>query len=103
MICGGCAGSGAPPANKNALKTGEHEAIWKDMLDEDELDLYEQIETDPLAQIVDTIRLLSLRERRMVQRIQKLKEGLTRSRKGFSRNVKLPRKPTRVTMKRPAV
>jgi uncharacterized protein YjcR len=51
--------TGPPPEkmqqNKNALKTGEHETIWLDTLDDDE------------------IRLTTIRERRMMQRIQKLK------------------------------
>ena len=80
-VHGGAPGSGAPPGSKNALKTGEHETIWMDTLDEEELELYEQIETDPLAQINDTIRLLSFRERRMMQRIQRLKDGLTENQK----------------------
>lgn len=42
--------------NKNAVKTGEFETIWLDTLDKDEKELVNQV------------------DRRMLQRIQKLKE-----------------------------
>ena len=70
-------GKGGPPRNKKALKTGEHETIWLDTLDDDERELYEQIDTDPIIQADESIRMLSLRERRMLLRIQNLMSGLT--------------------------
>jgi uncharacterized protein YjcR len=70
-------GNGGPPRNKKALKTGEYETIWLDALDDDERQLYEQIDTDPIYQADETIRMLSLRERRMLLRIQRLASGLT--------------------------
>lgn len=65
---------GGPPGNKKALLTGEYETIWLDTLDPDEVELYHTIQTDKLAQLDTEIRLLEIRERRMMQRIQKLKE-----------------------------
>lgn len=60
--------------NKNALKTGEHEAIWLDALDDDEQQLVQQIPTEALELVRDAIRLASIRERRMMRRIQSLAE-----------------------------
>ncbi|CAI8878097.1 Pleiotropic drug resistance protein 3-like [Brevibacillus sp. IT-7CA2] len=71
------AGGGAPERNTNAVKTGEHETIWYDTLDDEERQLFELINLDPLAQANEQIRFLSIRERRMMIRIRKLTEGLT--------------------------
>lgn len=68
---------GAPLRNVNALKTGEYETIWLDCLSPEEQDLYEQIDTDELVQIEQTIRLLTIIERRKLVRIQQLIDGLT--------------------------
>lgn len=70
-------GPGGPYGNKKAVTTGEYETIWFDTLDEDEQELIEQIDTDPIQQADDAIMLLSIRERRMLQRIQKLVNGLS--------------------------
>jgi uncharacterized protein YjcR len=69
------AGGGAPPGNKNALKTGEHETIWMDTLDDQERVLFNVIDTGLLEQIDNEIRLLEIRERRMLQRIKKVMDG----------------------------
>ncbi|MEN1969010.1 phage terminase small subunit [Lentibacillus sp. N15] len=68
---------GAPRMNRNAVTTGEYETIMWDYLDDDEKELFESIETDPLYQIDIKIRELSLRERRMMKRIRALEDGLT--------------------------
>ncbi|WP_082063167.1 phage terminase small subunit [Paenibacillus sp. IHBB 10380] len=70
-------GSGGPLGNKKAVTTGEYETIWMDALEEDEQDLIELIDTDPIQQADETIYLLTIRERRMLQRIQRLMNGLT--------------------------
>lgn len=70
-------GNGGPPGNKKAVTTGEFESIWIDMLDEDEQELLEEIDTDPVAQADEAIALLSIRERRMLKRIKHLADGLT--------------------------
>ncbi|MFD0682385.1 MULTISPECIES: phage terminase small subunit-related protein [unclassified Paenibacillus] len=70
-------GHGGPFRNKKALKTGEYETIWLDALEDDERLLYEQIDTDPFIQVDEGIKLASMRERRMLLRIQKLMNGLT--------------------------
>ncbi|WP_025727724.1 phage terminase small subunit [Heyndrickxia ginsengihumi] len=70
-------GGAAPKGNKNAVTTGEYETIMWDFLDEDEKELFESIETDPLYQIDITIRELSIRQRRMMKRIKRIEDGLT--------------------------
>lgn len=70
-------GKGGPPGNKKAVKTGEYETIWLDALEEDEQELLANIDPDPVRQADESIYLLSIRERRMLQRIHRLTEGLT--------------------------
>lgn len=70
-------GTGGPPRNKKAVTTGEYETIWMDALEEDEQALVDQVDTDPIQQADEAIKLLSIRERRMLQRIGKLMNGLT--------------------------
>ncbi|EPY08215.1 phage-like terminase small subunit yqas [Paenibacillus alvei TS-15] len=43
-------GNGGPYGNKKAVTTGEYETIWMDALDEDELVLIDQVDTDPIQQ-----------------------------------------------------
>ena len=70
-------GPGGPPGNKKAVVTGEFETIWLDALEEDERELVGKVETNPITQADEEITLLSIRERRMLQRIQKLMSGLS--------------------------
>ncbi|MFB0841797.1 phage terminase small subunit [Paenibacillus oleatilyticus] len=70
-------GPGGPPGNKKAVTTGEYEVIWLDALQPDEQELIAQVTTDPIQQADEAITLLTIRERRMLQRIQSLMEGLT--------------------------
>ena len=64
---------GAPKGNKNAVTTGEHESIFYDQLDEDEQELWHEVDADQLAQIDEQIRLINIRERRMLRRIRRIK------------------------------
>ncbi|MDQ7790417.1 MAG: helix-turn-helix domain-containing protein, partial [Clostridia bacterium] len=66
------AGGGPPPGTKNALKTGEKEAIWFDTLTEEEQALIAQVDLDKLAQVNNDLRLVDIRIRRMLQRIANL-------------------------------
>ncbi|MFC3802698.1 phage terminase small subunit [Cohnella sp. GCM10012308] len=70
-------GHGGPVGNKKAVRTGEYEAIWMDMLEEDEQELLGSINTDLIRQADESITLLTIRERRMMQRIKALTDGLT--------------------------
>lgn len=68
-------GTGAEIGNKNAVTTGEYENIYKDVLDEDELDLYENYQVDDVEQLlIEEYKILTIREKRMLKRIKKLNE-----------------------------
>ena len=58
--------------NKNAVSTGERESIVFDFLDDEEKELLNQIDLDKLKQIDNEIKLIDIRLRRMMKRIQKL-------------------------------
>lgn len=64
--------AGAPPGNKRALRTGEHETIYADCLDPHELVLFDSISADPHQQLDEQIRLSAIRIRRMMCRITDL-------------------------------
>ena len=70
-------GGAAPKGNKNSFKTGEYETIMFEYMDEKEQKLFNEVETDPLYQIDLSIRLLSVRETRMMRLITKYENGLT--------------------------
>ncbi|MEK3722296.1 phage terminase small subunit [Paenibacillus sp. FSL H8-0034] len=70
-------GHGGPHGNKKAVRTGEFESIWFDTLEQDEQELLGEIDTDPVRQADEAITLLTIRERRMLQRIKRLTDGLT--------------------------
>lgn len=81
-------GPGGPFGNKKAVTTGEYETIWMDVLQEDEQELVEQVDTDPIQQADEAIKLLTIRERRMLQRIAKLMNGLTEKQKRVLQELK---------------
>ena len=67
-------GTGAPEENKNAVVTGEYENIYKDVLEEDELALYENYEINDAEQLlIEEYKILTIREKRMLQRIKDIK------------------------------
>ena len=66
---------GAPEENKNAVTTGEYENIYKDVLEPEELELYEKMKTDDREQLlIEEYKILTIREQRMLKRIQELKQ-----------------------------
>lgn len=65
---------GAPPGNKNAVTTGERESILIGVLEADEQDLFRAQDTSVRALLEEEIRLITIRERRMLQRIADLKQ-----------------------------
>ena len=93
---GGSPRSGGQVGNKNAVKTGEFETIWFDTLDEDEQELLQLIPIDPMDQIDDKIRALSIRERRMMKRIQDLKNGLTEKQRRVLQERRTTKEPIQV-------
>ena len=68
-------GGHAPEGNKNSVVTGEYENIYKDVLEPEELELYEKIKTDDREQLlIEEYKILTIREQRMLKRIQELKQ-----------------------------
>lgn len=65
-----------PKRNKNALKTGEYETIFFDTLSDDEKDIYSSLDDDPSFVLSEEIRLLKIRQLRMMKRIQQAEVGL---------------------------
>ena len=60
--------------NKNTVVTGEYEKIYKDVLDEDELELYKNFEVNDKEQLlINDYKMLTIREKRMLTRISTLK------------------------------
>lgn len=67
----------APLGNKNALKTGEYETIFADYLSDEEKGIYQSITEDPFFVLSEEIRLLKIRQRRMMKRIADTEAGLS--------------------------
>ena len=66
--------SSTPRRNANAVKTGEYKTIYLDALSAAERAMYDAVDTNPFAAIDETIRLLTLRERRMLVYLNELHE-----------------------------
>lgn len=64
---------GAPTNNKNAVKTGEFETLFFDALEEDEKQLISMVQLDKEQLLLQEIQLLTVRERRMLKRIEDIK------------------------------
>ncbi|EMF0248864.1 small subunit of terminase [Enterococcus hirae] len=65
-----------PVGNKNALKTGEYETIFFETLSDEEKDIYSSLNDDPSLVLSEEIRLLKIRQLRMMKRIQQAEAGL---------------------------
>ena len=65
-----------PVGNKNALKTGEYETIFFETLSEEEQDIYSSLNDDPSFVLSEEIRLLKIRQLRMMKRIKEAESGL---------------------------
>lgn len=63
-----------PPENKNAVKTGEFETLFFDTLDSDEQKLIRTVQSDKEQLLLQEIQLLTVRERRMLKRIDRLRQ-----------------------------
>lgn len=66
-------GGTGPPGNKNAVKTGEFETLFFDTLNQEEKELLNAIPCDKEQLLLQEIQLLTIRERRMLKRIELLK------------------------------
>ena len=68
-------GGAAPQGNKNAVTTGEFEALLFDCLDEDEKRLAEAVPEDKRQLLLQEIQLITVRERRMMRRIEAIRNS----------------------------
>lgn len=69
-------GPGAGKGNKNALTTGEYETIYDDLLTDEEKQLIKQFELeDKKEHILSELKILTIRERRILTKIKKLENG----------------------------
>ena len=66
-------GGAAPKKNKNAVKTGEFEALFFDTLEPEEKQLIGFMPTDKENLLIQEIQLLTVREHRMLKRIEEIK------------------------------
>ena len=66
---------GAPPGNQNAVTHGGYSAILFDTLDETEHSMINQMQPNEEQLLVDEINLLTVRERRIMQRIQEYQKA----------------------------
>lgn len=85
-------GPGAEKGNKRALITGEYETIYDELLTDEEKAIMRQKELyDKKYQIMSEIKILSVRERRILKKIQDLQSGkemsIVRMSKSSSNNV----------------
>ena len=67
-------GPGAEKRNQRALKTGEYETIYDDVLDEDEQELMNNSFLETRDAIQHELKLISIREKRMLSRIKNIKD-----------------------------
>ena len=70
---------GAPPGNKNAVTTGEFETLLFDCLEPEERRLADAVPVDKGQLLLQEIRLLTVREYRMLKRIDALRKSEERS------------------------
>lgn len=65
---------GAPKGNKNAYKHGAYSAVYWDFLSDEEKEFKDDIPVDEEIQLEEQIKLLTIRERRLLKAIQEKKE-----------------------------
>lgn len=70
----GNVGGAAPQNNKNAVKTGEFETLFFDALDPEEQRLVDALPTSKEKLLLQEIQLLTVRERRMMHRIETVED-----------------------------
>ena len=67
--------SGPPKGSKNALRTGAHETILAATMTPEEQAYLAGLDTDPLTMLRENLKMLKLRELRIMQRIQRAREA----------------------------
>jgi uncharacterized protein YjcR len=71
----GGASTGAPKGNKNATTHGRFEQIMFSSFTDEEKELIENTELDPMKQIDDELKIIIVREKRMLERYKKAQEN----------------------------
>ena len=67
----GNSGGGAPVGNKNAEKHGAYSAVYRDVFDDEERELAEQVFSDEEDLLQEQITVFAIRERRIIRAINK--------------------------------
>lgn len=83
-------GGAAPIGNKNAVTTGEFETLLFDCLEPDEKLLAQSVPVDKEALLRQEIQLLTVRERRMLKRIENLKQAEAESSASGKYEIQIP-------------
>lgn len=68
-------GGGAPERNQNNYKHGAFAKIYADQLTDEEKELLSEIDTDEEMQLNNQLLMLTLRERRLLNRIREFQDG----------------------------
>lgn len=71
--------SGPPKGSKNALRTGAHETILEATMTPEERTYVAGLDTNPLNMLRENLKMLKLRELRIMQRIQRAREAEVRA------------------------
>lgn len=70
----GNSGGHGTEGNKNAVTTGEYENIFSSVLDDDENDIMKGSSKGTRATLLEELKILTIREKRMLSRIKTLKD-----------------------------
>lgn len=65
--------------NTNALKHGGYSSIYWDTLDEDEQEMIDDMDSDEEHQLVEQLKLYTIRERRLLKAIKKIKSNANKT------------------------
>lgn len=66
------AGHGAPRRNQNAVKHGGYCQVFRDTLTDREREMLERMSTDPEQLLIDEINLLTVQEKRIMEKLRDL-------------------------------
>ena len=79
--------SGAPPGNHNAVKHGAYSLVSWDCLDDDEKKIAEEMLDNEEELVIEQLRLYTIRERRILNAIKKIKENTVNNQFAVSKKV----------------
>lgn len=79
--------SGAPPGNHNAVKHGAYSLVSWDCLDDDEKKIAEEMLDNEEELVIEQLRLYTIRERRILRAIKKVKESTVKGQFAVSKKI----------------